>query len=213
MDTFSVGIDVGGTFTDIVLCNLSTLKYDVLKTPSTPQDPSIGFLSGLKEILNKNHVKSNQIAHIFHGTTTATNAILENEGADVGVLVTDGFKFVLEIGRHGTPRLVNPNSWVKPDRPVKPRDIYEIPGRMNVEGKIITPLNESSVIEAVQKFKAQGKTTIAVSFIHSYSNDSHEQRARELILSEYPEASVSLSSEVLAIFREYERTITTVLNA
>ena len=213
MDTFSVGIDVGGTFTDIVLCNLSTLKYDVFKTPSTPQDPSIGFINGLKEILEKNHVKSDQIAHIFHGTTTATNAILENEGAEVGVLVTDGFKFVLEIGRHGTPRLVNPNSWIKPDRPVKPRDIYEIPGRMSVTGEIITPLNELSIIEAVQKFKAQGKTTIAVSFIHSYSNDSHEQRARELILAEYPEASVSLSSEVLAIFREYERTITTVLNA
>ena len=213
MDTFSVGIDIGGTFTDIVLCNLSTQKYEVFKTPSTPQDPSIGFMAGLQEILEKNHVKSEQISHIFHGTTTATNAILENDGADVGVLVTEGFKFVLEIGRHGTPRLVNPNSWIKPDRPVKPRNIFEIPGRISVEGEIITPLNELSIVEAVRKFKSQDKSTIAVSFIHSYSNNSHELRAKELILEEYPDASVSLSSEVLAVFREYERTITTVLNA
>ena len=213
MDTFSVGIDVGGTFTDIVLYNLSNKKYEVFKIPSTPEDPSIGFMAGLQDILEKNHVKSEQISHIFHGTTTATNAILESNGADVGVLVTEGFKFVLEIGRHGTPRLVNPNSWIKPDRPVKPRDIFEIPGRISVDGEIILPLNELSIVEAARKFKSQGKSAIAVSFIHSYSNNSHELRAKELILEQYPEASVSLSSEVLAVFREYERTITTVLNA
>jgi N-methylhydantoinase A len=120
---------------------------------------------------------------------------------------------VLEIGRHGTPRQVNPQSWVKPDRPVRPRDIVEVPERAGFGGEILTPLDEQAVRHAARKFRADEITSIAVSFIHSYSNSDHENRARELILEEYPSAQVSLSSEVLAVFREYERTMTTVLNA
>ena len=108
MDDYSVAVDVGGTFTDIVLCNLATNEQLVHKTPSTPEDPSTGFLTGLNEILTANSVLASQVKHVFHGPTIATNAILENKGAPVGLIVPEGFKFVLEIGRHGTPRAVNP---------------------------------------------------------------------------------------------------------
>ncbi|HAA95564.1 MAG TPA: 5-oxoprolinase, partial [Dehalococcoidia bacterium] len=213
MDDYSVAVDVGGTFTDIVLRNLATNEQRVHKTPSTPDDPSTGFLTGLREILEANSVTPNQVKHVFHGTTIATNAILENKGSPVGLVVPEGFKFVLEIGRHGTPRLVNPNSWVKPERPVRPRDISEVPERLGFSGEVLTPLDEEAVRTAARRFRADEISSIAVSFLHSYSNPDHENRARDLILEEYPSAQVSLSSEVLAVFREYERTITTVLNA
>ena len=213
MDDYSVAVDVGGTFTDIVLCNLATNEQLVHKTPSTPEDPSTGFLTGLKEILTANSVLASQVKHVFHGTTIATNAILENKGSPVGLIVPEGFKFVLEIGRHGTPRSVNPQSWVKPNRPVRPRDIVEVSERADFNGEVLIPLDEDAVRLAAKKFRAAEITSIAVSFLHSYSNPDHENRAKELILEEYPGAQVSISSEVLAVFREYERTMTTVLNA
>ena len=213
MDEYSVAVDVGGTFTDIVLCNLTTNDQFVHKTPSTPDDPSVGFLTGLKDVLAANSVQASQVKHVLHGTTIATNAILENKGSPVGLIVPEGFKFVLEIGRHGTPRLVNPQSWVKPDRPVRPRDIVEVSERAAFNGDILTPLDEDAVRAAAKNFRVNEITSIAVSFLHSYSNPDHENRARDLILEEYPSAQVSISSEVLAVFREYERTMTTVLNA
>ncbi len=213
MDDYSVAVDVGGTFTDIVLCNLATNEQLVHKTPSTPDDPSTGFLTGLREVLAANSVEASQVKHVFHGTTIATNAILENKGSPVGLVVPDGFKFVLEIGRHGTPRLVNPQSWVKPDRPVRPRDIVEVAERAGFSGEVLVPLDEDAVRAAAKKFREDEIASIAVSFLHSYSNPDHENRAKELILEEYPSAQVSISSEVLAVFREYERTMTTVLNA
>ena len=213
MDSYSVAVDVGGTFTDIVLCNLDTNGQAVLKVPSTPDDPSGGFLTGLRQIMESQGVAPSQVKHIFHGTTIATNAILENKGAAVGLMVTEGFKFVLEIGRHGTPRMANPNSWVKPRRPVRPRDIVEVAERAGPTGEILIPMDEEAVRAAARRFRDEGISSIAVSFLHSYASPRHEVRARELILEEFPEAQVSLSSEVLAVFREYERTITTVLNA
>ena len=213
MDEYSVAVDVGGTFTDIVLCNLTTNDQFVHKTPSTPDDPSVGFLTGLKDVLAANSVQASQVRHVLHGTTIATNAILENKGSPVGLIVPEGFKFVLEIGRHGTPRLVNPQSWVKPDRPVRPRDIVEVSERAAFNGDILIPLDEDAVRAAAKNFQVNEITSIAVSFLHSYSNPDHENRARDLILEEYPSAQVSISSEVLAVFREYERTMTTVLNA
>ncbi len=154
MDDYSVAVDVGGTFTDIVLCNLTTNEQQVHKTPSTPDDPSTGFLTGLREVLAANSVEASQVKHVFHGTTIATNAILENKGSPVGLVVSDGFKFVLEIGRHGTPRLVNPNSWVKPDRPVRPRDIVEVPERVGFDGEILAPLDEEAVRAAARGRRA-----------------------------------------------------------
>ena len=148
MDSYSIVVDVGGTFTDIVLCNLETNEQNVLKTPSTPDDPSKGFLIGIRQILEDNGVAPAQVKHVFHGTTIATNAILENKGSPVGLIVPKGFKFVLEIGRHGTPRLVNPNSWIKPQRPVLPRDIAEVSERAGADGETLVSLDEVAVIKA-----------------------------------------------------------------
>ena len=213
MPRYALAVDVGGTFTDVVLCELETGAQTVHKTPSTPDDPSVGFMSGLSEILRSQGVPHGDLAHVFHGTTIATNSVLENKGASVGLLVTGGYKYVLEIARHGTPRLANPNTWVKPERPVKPRDCLEVSERTAFDGEILRPLEEADVIRAAQHFARAGVAAIAVAFLHSYANPTHERRAREILERELPGIPVSLSSDVLPVYREYERAITTVLNA
>ena len=213
MDDYALAIDVGGTFTDIVLLNLATGEFQLLKTPSTPDDPSRGFIDGTSRILETNGVAYSQVRRIFHGTTIATNAILEGKGTPVGVLVSEGFKYVLEIGRHSMARLANPHVWVKPERPVPPERILEMPERTAFDGSIITALDEDAVLSAAAHFQDEGIESIAVSLTHSYANSRHELRARELVLERFPDAHLSLSCEVLPVFREYERTITTVLNA
>ena len=213
MPSYSIAVDVGGTFTDIVLCDTASNAQWVHKTPSTPGDPSVGFMTGVAEILAANGVDANDVAHIFHGTTIATNSVLENRGAPVGLLVTEGFRYVLEIARHGTPRLANPNSWVKPMRPVRPRDCLEVNERTAFDGEILVPLDEGAVRQAADHFRREGVAAVAVAFLHSYANPVHERRAREILREELPGVAVSLSSEVLPVYREYERAITTVLNA
>ncbi len=213
MPSYSVAVDVGGTFTDIVLCDTASNAQWVHKTPSTPSDPSVGFMTGVTEILAANGVDASDVGHIFHGTTIATNSVLENRGAPVGLLVTEGFRYVLEIARHGTPRLANPNSWVKPQRPVRPRDCLEVNERTAFDGEILTPLDEAAVRKAARHFAREGVAAVAVAFLHSYANPAHERLAREILREELPDVAVSLSSEVLPVYREYERAITTVLNA
>ena len=213
MDDYALAIDVGGTFTDIVLLNLSTGEVQLLKTPSTPDDPSHGFMTGIAQILEANGVAHSQVRRIFHGTTIATNAILEGKGTPVGVLVSEGFKYVLEIGRHSMARLANPHVWVKPERPVPPERVLEIQERTAFDGEVINALDEAAVLSAAGHFRSEGIESLAVSLTHSYANPANEQRVRELVQESFPEAHLSLSSEVLPVFREYERTITTVLNA
>ena len=213
MEEFALGIDVGGTFTDIVLLNLSTGDCRMVKTPSTPEDPSRGFISGVSRILEQEGVSCSQVRRIFHGTTIATNAILEGTGTEVGVLVSEGFKYVLEIGRHNMARMANPHVWVKPERPVPPERVLEISERTSFDGSVIETMDEEAVIRAAGHFRDKGIESIAISLTHSYANPEHELRVRELVNEAFPGAHLSLSSEVLPVFREYERTITTVLNA
>ena len=213
MDEYALAIDVGGTFTDVVLLNLTTGAVHLLKTPSTPDDPSRGFTAGLSQALAENEVAYSQVTRIFHGTTIATNAILEGKGTPVGALVSEGFKYVLEIGRHNMARMANPYVWVKPERPVPPERVLEIPERTAFDGTVISPLDEEAVRTAAAQLRDQGIESIAVCLTHSYANPAHELRTRELILEAFQGAHLSLSCEVLPVFREYERTITTVLNA
>ena len=213
MATYTIAVDVGGTFTDVVLSDLETGKLHLLKTPSTPEDPSQGILIGVSQILSMNGVRPNQIQRVFHGTTIATNAILEGKGTRVGVIVSEGFKYVLEIGRHSMARLANPHVWQKPERPVPPENVVEVPERTSFDGTVITPLNEDAVRVAARYFRERGINSIAVSLLHSYASQLNERRVAQLMLQEFPEAHISLSSDVLPVFREYERTITTVLNA
>jgi N-methylhydantoinase A len=209
----TLAIDVGGTFTDITLADAVTGRTWITKTPSTPYDLSLGFMTGIRKILALGDWEPPDIMRVFHGTTTATNAILEGKTAPMGLLTTKGFKYVLEIGRHDIPRDGNLYGWIKPTRPVTPDRIFEVSERLDVTGQVLTPLDEDDCRRAVRRLKQLGLPSIAVVFLHAYVNPLHEQQAAKIIAQEYPEAAVSLSSEVLPQFREFERSMATALNA
>ena len=211
--TISIAVDTGGTFTDITLVDRQSGTLYKAKTPSTPEDPSIGFVTGVRRILAENGIEPGRVSHVFHGTTVATNTILEMAGADCALLTTTGFRHVLEIGRHDIPRTENIYSWVKPQRPVPAERIHEVDGRMDYQGNELAPLSEAMVRGAAAQIRKRGVRAIAVCYLHSYANPAHELRSREIILEEYPEALVSLSSEVLPTFREFERSMATLLNS
>ena len=213
MANYALAIDVGGTFTDVVLSNLDTGDFHLVKVSSTPSDPSLGFMEGLRKVLDESGIHGVNLRRIFHGTTIATNAILEGKGTTVGLIVSEGFKYVLEIARQGMPRLVSNHVWVKPERPVPPERIFEVAERIEFSGETVVPLDEEAVLRSARHFAEAGIDSIAVSFVHSYADSANEQRARDLVVEGHPQAHVSLSSEVLPVFREYERTMTTVLNA
>jgi len=209
----SIAVDTGGTFTDITLVDRRTGTLHKAKTPSTPEDPSIGFVTGVRQILAEAGIGPADVSHVFHGTTVATNTILEMNGAECALLTTSGFKHVLEIGRHDIPRTENLFSWVKPKRPVPAERIYEVDGRMTFDGQELAPLSEEMVRHAVAEIKRRGIRAIAVCYLHSYANPAHEERTRQIIAEDDPEALVSLSSEGLPTFREFERSMATLLNS
>ena len=210
---YVIALDVGGTFTDVALVHEASGRLWVTKTPTTPHDPADGFVAGIDKALRLAGTDAAALRHVLHGTTTATNAILEGKGAATALLTTTGFRYVLEIGRHDIPRRANMFAWVKPARPVPPERIFEIDGRVSVEGEELEPLDEAAVRAAARGLRDAGVDSIAVCFLHGYANSSHERRARALLLEEHPSCSVSLSSEVLPVFREFERSMGTVLNA
>jgi N-methylhydantoinase A len=208
-----VGIDTGGTFTDVTLLDPASGRVWTGKTPSTPDDPSRGFGTGIAEVLKASGLDGRDIARVLHGTTVATNLILEGKGARAALLTTAGFKYVLEIGRQDVPRRASLFAWVKPKRPVAPAHIFEIGGRIGPDGNELQPLDEAAVRLAAQAIKAQDISSIAVVLLHSYANPAHERRVAAILREEIPGVLVSLSSEVLPVFREYERSMTTILNA
>jgi N-methylhydantoinase A len=209
----AIALDVGGTFTDVALLDPATGALWITKTPTTPADPSEGFLQGVEKALRLAGAEAARLEQVLHGTTTATNAILEGKGAPTGLLTTAGFRDVLEIGRHDIPRRANMFAWVKPPRPVPPELVFEVPERVAVDGEALEPLDEDAVRAAARALRAAGVTSVAVCFVHAYAAAAHERRAAELLRAEHGECAVSLSSEVLPVFREYERAMATVLNA
>jgi N-methylhydantoinase A len=211
--SYAIALDIGGTFTDVALVHEASGRLWVTKTPTTPHDPSEGFIAGVDKALRLAGVEPASLRHVLHGTTTATNAILEGKGAATGLLTTAGFRYVLEIGRHDIPRRANMFAWVKPARPVPPELIFEIGGRVTVDGDELEPLDEDAVRAAGRRLREAGVDSIAVCFLHSYASPGHERRTRALLLEEHPGCAVSLSSEVLPVFREFERSMGTVLNA
>jgi len=208
-----IGVDTGGTFTDVAIMDSSSGRLWVCKTSSTPEDPSLGFATGITEGLTNGQVTGTQVGRVLHGTTVATNLILEGKGPSVAVIVTSGFKHILEIGRHDIPRKSNLFTWVKPKRPVPPQHIWEVKGRMDHSGSIVENLDEESVYIATRELLKSGIKTIAIVLLHSYANPTHERRVAEIIKSQIPDSLISISSEVLPVFREYERCLTTLLNA
>lgn len=207
-----IGVDTGGTFTDIVCVDAGSGAMRVTKVASTPANPAIGLLRGVKAILADASV--DDLAGLAHGTTVATNALLQGEITGLGLIVTEGFRHILEIARQSVPEgYGNSYFWVKPDRIVPLRYVREIGGRLNFRGQELRPLNESSVRAAAVFFRQQGITTIGVCLLHAYANAAHERRVAEILAENYPDCTVSLSCEVLPEYREYERAVTTLVDA
>lgn len=208
----TVAIDVGGTFTDVTLVDRETGESWKAKTATTPPDFETGFIEGIRKVLAVAGRDPREIAQVAHGTTVATNAILEMRGAPAALITTRGFRHVVEIGRHDIPRKANFYSWVKPKRPVRPSNVFEVSERIAAGGAVETVLDEGEVREAARRIRAKGIDAIAICFLHSFTNSAHERRAREIVLEEHPDALVSISAEVLPVFREFERSMATMLN-
>lgn len=212
--TYRLGVDVGGTFTDLLLLEEETGAFWRHKTPSTPADSSVGILNGVEAVCQKAGITPADIEVFLHGTTVATNAVLEGKGARVGLIVTQGYRQIMQIARSFVPGgLAGWIVWPKPKPLAALLDTYEVGGRMDAQGHEIAPLNEAEVRAALEKLKAQGVEAITVSLMNAYLNGAHEKRIGELAAEILPNAPVSLSHEVLPEMQEYERTLTTVANA
>jgi len=208
-----IGIDVGGTFTDVILVEEKTGSFQYIKTPTTHHDLAEGVLKGLEEILQVSGRSPKEIDYLIHGTTIGTNAIIEGKGSKVGLIMTEGFEDVLEIRRVARPKEAAFDFEVDNPPPLVPRRLRKgIIERINSKGKVFTPLDEESVRRVVNFFKEEKVEAVVISLLFSFLNPSHEKRAAEICKAIFPEALVSLSSEICPEFREYERTCTTVMN-
>ena len=182
-----IGIDTGGTFTDIVCVDGASGAMRVTKVASTPANPAIGLVRGVKAILDAGGASFDDLAGLAHGTTVATNALLQGEIAGLGLIVTEGFSHILEIARQAVPEgYGNSYFWVKPERIVPLRYVREVGGRLNFRGRELRPLNEQDVRAAARFFRAQGIKAIGVCLLHSYANAAHERRVAEIVAAEYP---------------------------
>lgn len=208
-----IAIDTGGTFTDVVAIDESSGKITAVKTPSTPSDPSVGLLNGVARALSEVGAKEADVGMLLHGSTVATNAVLEHKFGGLGLVVTRGFRHIIEIARQSVPDgYGNSFFWVKPPRLVPLHLVREVGGRMNHAGEQLEPLDEAATIEAVRELVEDGVRCVAVCLLHAYANDAHEQRIGALIKEHFPDVFVSLSSVVLPEYREYERAMTTLID-
>ena len=211
---YRIGIDTGGTFTDIVSVDTVTGATEVTKVASTPTNPAIGLLRGVNEILAAAGATAEDVAGLAHGTTVATNALLQGEINSLGLIVNTGFRHILEIARQSVPEgYGNSYFWVKPDRIVPLQFVREVGGRLDFRGNELRPLDETGVREAARYFRRHGIRAIGICLLHSYANDAHERRAAQIMAEEYPDATLSLSCVVLPEYREYERAVTTLVDA
>ena len=214
MGSIRIGIDTGGTFTDVVALDEINGRIVTTKTPSTPTDPAEGFMNGIDKVLKLIGAGATEIISVSHGTTVATNQLLEEKIDELGFITTEGYEFILEIARQSVPDgYGNSYFWVKPPRIVPADLVRTVGGRMNSKGKEIRPFNREDAVAAARYLKQRGIFTLGVCFLHSYANPAHELAMREVLEVEHPDAVVSISSEVLREYREYERSITTLVDA
>jgi len=209
-----IGIDTGGTFTDVVAVDEQSGEIATTKTPSTPADPAVGFMAGVAKVLGVLGLGGDSISAVSHGTTVATNKLLEGKVENLGFITTEGYEHVLEIARQSVPDgYGNSYFWVKPPRIVPADRVRTVQGRLAVDGSEIRPFDVDSARAAAQFFKDAGIATIGVCLLHSYADPVHELAMREVLTEVHPEAVVSISSEVLREYREYERSVTTLVDA
>jgi N-methylhydantoinase A/oxoprolinase/acetone carboxylase beta subunit len=210
-----LGVDVGGTFTDLIYVDDTAGTILVHKLPTTPDDPSAGTIQGIRELTEEAGEAPSALDQVFHGTTIATNIVIEHDGATVGLITTEGYRDILHIARHKKP--LNFSNYQ--DLPwqrypiVRRRYRLTVPERVLKDGSVLVPLDEERARERVRQLKDAGVEAIAVCFLFSFLNPEHESRAAELVRDEFPEAFLSVSSEVLPQYREYERFSTVCLNA
>jgi N-methylhydantoinase A len=209
-----IGIDTGGTFTDIVSVDSGSGAMRVTKVASTPANPAIGLVRGVNVILTEAGGTADDVAGLAHGTTVATNALLQGEISGLGLIVTAGFRHILEIARQSVPEgYGNSYFWVKPDRIVPLHFVREVGGRLSFRGEELRPLDEADVRAAARFFRKESVRAIGICLIHSYANPAHERRVAEIVQDEYPDCALSLSCAVLPEYREYERAVTTLVDA
>jgi N-methylhydantoinase A len=210
--TWRIGVDSGGTFTDVCLFEDESGRVEVWKVSSTPDDPSLGIAQAFEEGVGRISLSPADIGYFGHGTTVATNALIQHRGAKTGLITTEGFRDLLEIGRQKRPDLYDPQV----DKPLVlvTRDLrLEVPERVRHDGSVETPLDEQALRQAVRTLREAGVEAIAVCFLYSFTHTDHEATARRIIAEEFPDAFACVSHDVAPEFREYERMSTTVVNA
>ena len=207
-----IGVDVGGTFTDLVVIDEQNGQINLTKVPSTPKNPDQGVLNGIEKVSKLFSVQPEEVGFLIHGTTVATNALIERKGVETALIVTQGFRDVLHIARQTRPKLYD--FFARRPDPFVPRNLrYEVEERILADGEVAESLNEESVRIVAAAIKDRSVRVVAVCLLHSYINPAHEQRVREILLESIPDLKVSISSEILPEFKEYERMSTTVINA
>ncbi len=212
MTTYRVGVDTGGTFTDLVFLEEATGAVHLVKLPSTPHDPSVAFLDVLRRALHETGAQPAEVAYLAHGTTVATNTIIEGKGAKAALIATQGFRDVFEIARQIRPKLYD--IFCDKPPPLVPRYLcFEVPERLDARGRVLKPLDEAAVASVIEKIRREGVESVAVCLLHSYANPAHERRVAELLRAALPEVAVSVSSELCPEMREYFRASTTAVNA
>ncbi|MEW1931633.1 hydantoinase/oxoprolinase family protein [Rhodococcus sp. NPDC079359] len=211
---YRLGVDVGGTFTDVLLLEETTGTTYRAKTPSTPADQSVGVLNGIDKVCSEAGIEPSEIDQVLHGTTVATNAILQGRGARVGLVTTDGFRQVLQIARSYVPGgLAGWIIWPKPEPLAALENTVEVVGRLAADGSEVTALDENQARGQLRRLAGAGIEALTISLINSYANDAHEKKIAEWAADELPDIPISISSQVLPEMREYERTLTTVANS
>ena len=207
-----IGVDSGGTFTDVCLFDETSGRIAVWKVSSTPADPAHAVIEGVREAVARIAAQASDISYFGHGTTVATNALIQHRGAATGLITSDGFRDLLEIGRQRRPDLYDLQADKPPvlvERPLR----LEVPERLRHDGRVETALDEVAVRNAVRRLRAAGVEAVAVCFLYSFLDPAHEAAARRIVSEEFPEAFACASHEVAPEFREYERLSTTVVNA
>src|ERR1700758_1143960 len=213
---YLIGVDVGGTFTDIVFADTESSRTAIHKVPTTSDDPSRGVVAGIAELCARSEAPRAAIDHVLHGTTIGTNAVLEYDGAVTGMITTAGYRDIVHIGRHQRPQHYS----IRQEIPWQDRPLVRRRHRLTVaerlappRGEELVPLDEAGVREAARALRAEGVEAIAICFLFSYLNPAHEIRARDIVREEAPDCFVCTSAEVAPQFREFERFTTALLNA
>ena len=211
---YRLGVDVGGTFTDVLVLDEEQGSLTLQKVLSTPEDQSVGVLEGVRQACRRLGIEPSDLDAILHGSTVVTNLILESKGATGGLLTTQGHEQILHLARAWTPGpLYGWMGMIKPSPVVELWRTRTVSARMSAAGEVVREFDEAEVLAALRELDGQGIESLTIAFLNSYVNPEHERRARDIALEAFPELPVSISSDLVSEYREYERTLTAVLNA